>query len=163
MNGVAPRLVPAALGEQSGHAELWFPEDETWIGTTAAWAVGKPGWTRRDVQVETLDGALPALGPGRILLKLDTEGTEAAVLRGAGRLLEERRPWIIFESWRDSDREGLFAQLAGAGYRTARLPLGRRGGAPVLGLSGFVRSLAINFAAIPLEELPDGCPALEPQ
>jgi FkbM family methyltransferase len=161
MNGVAPRLVPVALGERVGDAELWFPEDETWIGTTATFAVGRPGWTRCEVHVDTLDSCLEVLGAGRILLKLDTEGNEAAVLRGARRLLKERRPWIIFESWREADRETLFAQLEGAGYCLAGLPLVKGRTARALGLGAFAGSPAINFAAIPAEELRAGGLALE--
>ena len=34
--------------------------------------------------------------------------------------------------------------------------------APAFDCSAFVGSPAINFAAIPVEDLRDGCPALEP-
>jgi FkbM family methyltransferase len=43
-----------------------------------------------------------------LLVKIDTEGSEAAILRGAGRTLAERRPLIIFESFRDDGREELY-------------------------------------------------------
>ncbi len=96
-----------------------------------------------------------------MLLKVDTEGTEAAVIRGARRLLEERRPWIIFEAWRESNRATLFALLESTGYQLTDLPLRRARIARALGSAAFAANPAINFAAIPAEEWRDGSVTLE--
>ena len=124
MNGVAPRLVPAALGEHSGHADLWFPEDETWIGTTAVWAAGRPGWTDRssgrDARRCPLDdrpGADPHdAGHGRDGGRRPPR--RPAAPRGAAPVDHPRE-------LRESRIErGSSTQLEGAGYRPAGLPLG---------------------------------------
>jgi FkbM family methyltransferase len=48
------------------------------------------------VRLETLDAALPAdYAPS--LIKIDAEGSELAVLRGARRVLEQRHPIVVFE------------------------------------------------------------------
>ena len=58
------------------------------------------------------------------LIKLDVEGHEAAVLRGAAGTLARHQPLIVIESWHDPmDRERMLAPLrllAGLGYRIYR-------------------------------------------
>jgi FkbM family methyltransferase len=59
------------------------------------------------------------------LIKIDVEGHEASVLRGARRVLQETRPLVVFESWYNpSDPEGMLEPLRllqGFGYQLHRL------------------------------------------
>jgi FkbM family methyltransferase len=79
--------------------------------TTFQWVRSNPafsGLVRRDdlstsehiepikVRVECLDDLIPA-GARVDLIKIDVEGGEVNVLRGASRVLRENRPWVIFE------------------------------------------------------------------
>ncbi|MCA1657003.1 MAG: FkbM family methyltransferase, partial [Actinobacteria bacterium] len=72
----------------------------------------------------TLDAVLAGAGsPAVDVLKIDTDGFDGKVLAGAGRLLAERRPAVIFE-WHpllyDATGQGRhrpFEVLAAAGYR----------------------------------------------
>lgn len=50
------------------------------------------------------------------ILKIDTESTEAAVLRGARRVIERHRPWILLEVLPARARGELDALMAGSGY-----------------------------------------------
>jgi len=65
--------------------------------------------------------------PGRIVLKLDIEGSEMAFLEGATRLLSNRRPHVLFELNADSARAGgytvdaLLDAFARLGYRFAEM------------------------------------------
>jgi FkbM family methyltransferase len=74
-----------------------------------------------DVQVSTLDEELAELSP--VLVKIDVEGAELAVLQGAGELLARARPLLIFEHVAEATAlygdapEGIWDLLAGAGYR----------------------------------------------
>ncbi|MFI5309591.1 MAG: FkbM family methyltransferase [Gemmatimonadales bacterium] len=78
------------------------------------------------VFVTTLDRVSCAVAPGRVkAIKIDVEGNEHAVLRGAQRLLAEHRvPFVIAEVNRDalralgSSEEGLRAYMAELGYDT---------------------------------------------
>lgn len=78
-------------------------------------------WNRRDdrgaaesVPVRTLDGFLAEHAPGRALdvLKIDVQGLEMDVLRGAGRTIARDRPAILCEV-----TPGVLARVAG-GHRT---------------------------------------------
>lgn len=59
---------------------------------------------------------------GRIdALKVDVEGDEVAVLKGAARLIEQYRPLLILEALNDAARGRLDAHLEPLGYRGAIL------------------------------------------
>jgi len=74
------------------------------------------------VEVKTLDELLPA-GTAPAVLKIDVEGGELDVLKGAERLLSEAHPTIVFE-WGaaaagayGATNDDLWELLAGHGYR----------------------------------------------
>jgi FkbM family methyltransferase len=57
-----------------------------------------------EVPVETLDRVVAARKLDRLgLLKIDVEGAEADVIRGAAQTIARHRPVIVFEHWLDSD------------------------------------------------------------
>jgi FkbM family methyltransferase len=88
-NGFDDRLtvLERAVGAAPGSARLVVADGNTLLGSVVS---PQPGAERQgfEVQVESLDRALPAAGVDRVdLLKLDAEGAEAAILRGATRTL----------------------------------------------------------------------------
>ena len=91
----APRatLVNAALGEAVGTSEILSCEDSL-RSSMAFGEVGEiaPGTERETVQVDTVDSYCERHGIERLsLLKIDTEGFELPVLRGAERMLGDSR------------------------------------------------------------------------
>lgn len=124
LNDFGRRLEPVAVGATHGDLRFVYPTDETWLGSAdpAVIATFSGPTTTFNVPVRTLDDYLPELSaaPGRMLLKIDVEGLEASVLRGAARVLSERQPMILFESWggavRESHRRAVFDLLAAHGY-----------------------------------------------
>jgi FkbM family methyltransferase len=71
------------------------------------------------VSLETLDDALPT-GYVPTLVKIDVEGAEAGVLRGARRLLGDHRPIVVFEHGEAAPRAAtreIYGLLASLGYR----------------------------------------------
>ena len=74
----------------------------------------------RDVDFQVLTISLDSLAlEHRIaLVKMDTEGHEAYVLRGMQQLLRRCRPYLIIETWSES----LVADLKSLGYVAERLP-----------------------------------------
>ena len=111
-----------ALGERDAEGVLRIPR----AGSGAASVAARPrgmGWSVT-VPVRRA-GELLAWRrfPGSVMLKLDVEGSELAILRGASALIRERRPTILFELSAVQARaaghepERLMAELRALGYR----------------------------------------------
>jgi FkbM family methyltransferase len=127
-NALPCDLQPVALGAEEGWAEISFPERETWLGSTNPAVqdqlrAGSDHLTRIRVPRTTLDAFVQRDGRPPDLLKIDTEGNEAEILQGARHTLRTARPWVIFESWRDTSRDTLCRLFEEAGYRVCALPL----------------------------------------
>lgn len=153
-NHVPCDLRPVALGAVEGWTDLSFPEGETWLGSS------NPGVRHRlathparittiRVAQTTLDAFVRADGRRPDLIKIDTEGNEAAVIQGARETLRTCRPAVIFESWPDSARSALFAFLEQIGYRIRPLPL--RWPLPDVVAAPVLESPATNFIALPID------------
>ena len=106
----------AALGERAGTADLYLPPGfETNDGIARIGRETEEGGRAVSVQVVTLDEILGDATAG--VLKLDVEGFEPLVLRGAERALATRRiKHIVFEEHAITDSEAARI-LVGAGYR----------------------------------------------
>jgi len=104
------------------------------------------------VGVRRLDG----LGlPPPDLIKIDVEGHELAVLRGAAGILERDQPLVVMESWHEPARtEAMLAPLrllAGLGYRWHRLHWYPQ---PEGGVAPAVRQGSIVLAPLRVSERP---------
>ncbi|UUX95154.1 FkbM family methyltransferase [Aquabacterium sp. J223] len=110
-------VYPKALGDQPGKLILNVPPDNAGAASLVH-GYAEPGTVRVEVPVVRLDDEI-SQGPIR-LMKIDVEGFELMVLRGARNLLAEMPPdCIVFEH---QDRSGgsaseVLACLSAAGYR----------------------------------------------
>jgi FkbM family methyltransferase len=153
LNHVTPRLEPVALGDREGLVELIYPERETWLGSINTGVVGSlvssQGTVRQPVELKRLDDYLSQIQRKRTLIKIDTEGNELAVLRGAMKVLREVRPAVVFECMGSGERTEVFAFFDAIHYRIYGLPWNpmRKDGA--LESSHFQASPALNFIAVP--------------
>lgn len=88
----------AGLSDRSGKADLFVPEGETSPGASFEPRAGAPPGSGRKVEcpVETLDHNL-AGGPRVGAMKIDVEGHELAVLRGAEAVLARDHPTLLVE------------------------------------------------------------------
>lgn len=123
----ATDLHRSALGESPGAAELHhLPPDFDWTdGMARIVPGGQTDAPSISVQVETLDDVLGA-GTATVL-KLDVEGFEAWVLRGARVALRERRiRHVVFEEYRIAESEAV-RYLQDAGYQVYSLGWSMRG------------------------------------
>jgi len=155
LNGVAVDIRDVVVGDSHDTVDLVFAEGETWNGSA------EPEVQRRlretagarlqkiSAAQTTLDEVLAADPASRMLVKIDTEGFEDRVLRGARKTLETRRPSVIFEAWPEASvRAELFAILAAVGY--AVFPLPWRGSADrPLSRGEFETAIGMNFIALP--------------
>jgi FkbM family methyltransferase len=132
------RFQRAAVGAASGTATLTFPVET--LNSGGAYLLrdgGLPlaGNQQQDVPLVALD-ALGVQRPVRII-KMDVEGAEPQVLRGAERILAEDKPVILselhptqLERASGVTADQFLAQIAGLGYRAHRLEHGGIG-API--------------------------------
>lgn len=152
-NGLRAEIQAVAVGDRPGSVELAVPDGRTYMGTVvssvrAGWNPGTLVKTLRVPQV-TLDDVIALRGLTPDLVKIDTEGSDLAVLRGASTLLGTARPIVAFESWVGGPERGeLFSLLAEAGYEIEplRVPYREEG---ELERSAFLASTATNFVARP--------------
>jgi FkbM family methyltransferase len=120
LNGYDGRLKlrPAALGAIHGRASGTIFADGTMVPGS-----DDPAGTAADVEMTTVDREVEALGIRPDVMKIDVEGYEYEVLRGAQTLLRERKPVLCLELHLDLlERRGLapaeiVANLQSHGYR----------------------------------------------
>jgi len=91
-----------ALSNKSGISQIYYPDASHGLIETSASlnATFRPSHEKVvDVAVDTLDGFLGAVlkDDEKLLLKIDVEGHDMAVLEGAQRIVSEKRPGIIVE------------------------------------------------------------------
>lgn len=150
-NNVQPDLRGIAVGDRGGTVDLVVPEGESWLGTimpeVGNWLKGKRSVSSFRVDMQALDDLDIQGSP--VLIKIDIEGAEEAVLRGARALIERLRPSIIFESYGEAKREQIAIFLAEVGYSLYSLPFDPTAPSPVLRPGDFVRSPQSNFIARP--------------
>lgn len=144
-----PQWEQVAIGDRLGNVNLTYPERETWLGSVSPGVVQTISERRevvsKTVPIRPLDDYFSQVAGKRLLIKIDVEGFELEVLRGASRILADVRPDIIFESNDPSFRSQLFELLASRNYGIHALP---KGGEPQpLVLELFVRSQSTNFLA----------------
>lgn len=130
-------LVQAALAEAEGEFEMFT----TAAGGTGDFNEGLSSFHRSDIRTEsvgrfptlTLDGYAARAGFTRLdLLKIDVEGAEQAVLRGASQVLARFKPMLILELNEETftsagfSGASLAAHLRGLGYQLSLVdPFGR--------------------------------------
>ncbi len=118
-SGLAERVEvrEAAVGAAAGTEELLVVRDASW--SHLASRGNAAGTTSRSVAVATLDAALAKGTVRPDVVKLDVEGSEGDVLRGAQRLLADVRPALVIELHETATE--VCALLDAAGYAAERL------------------------------------------
>ncbi|GGJ60422.1 FkbM family methyltransferase [Glutamicibacter ardleyensis] len=99
-----------AVGRTAGFAKV-TSVDEGNLGATRLGTVGEG-----EIIVRTLDSFISSFNAAVKLLKIDVEGMEADVLKGAGQLLTIDRPIVVCEAISDEDYHQVENILADYGY-----------------------------------------------
>jgi FkbM family methyltransferase len=128
LGGQRVSLQQSALSEQSGSSILHVMGQGAGTNSLHAPPARQTNTTTEDVATTTLEEYADGAGLDDIaLVKIDTEGHDLAVLRGAGRLLSEQHIYVAqFEyNWRwvgaRSFLSDAFQLLNPAGYRLGKL------------------------------------------
>jgi methyltransferase, FkbM family len=118
LNGLRCTVETMAVGDEVGFTTLYLSGKSDLSNSL------RPGFRAAvgtvEVPVTTLDAYASRSGLWPSVLKLDTETTEATVLRGATEVLG-RRPWIVCEVLPDVTEQDLQAALEPFGYRFYRI------------------------------------------
>jgi FkbM family methyltransferase len=149
------QLEPTAVGASPGLTELSYPEREEWLGTTQSTASEQMTGNIRKigVPVTTVDHYARDHEAPIDLIKIDVEGMELDVLRGATQTLKQWKPILLFESWKSEPRTELADFLHDSGYEICVLPLGELTRPPSLPRQEFLQSDQTNFGAVPIGKL----------
>jgi FkbM family methyltransferase len=127
-NLVQGRLIECAVSNADGRASLAVPivTSSAVDGGRSRLGAANPTEEAIEVTAVTLDGFCAAEGLQRLdLLKIDVEGHERAVLKGAAATIRRLRPVIIIETGHEGpgDCAGIAAQLGDVGYELAGILL----------------------------------------
>lgn len=114
------RVENKAMGEAKGRQQIHLQES----GRSASHSMAPAEDSEKvlEIQVSSLDSYFGKLSWPRIdLIKIDVEGYEAAVFRGASRFFEEQKPKLILELHLWNDPLELVEGLDRLGYRFEQL------------------------------------------
>jgi FkbM family methyltransferase len=113
-------VFPVALGAMEGQMRLNMATDPAYPSLQEVQG-GFASGAEVLVQVRSLDSVWAELGsPDIALVKIDVEGSEADVLRGASRFLSTCCPILLVEANSVKELDVLRDQLCGLGYRHVR-------------------------------------------
>jgi len=91
--------IEIALGDEEGYIEFYLDKENVGGG---GHSLVKKTENKIKVQVKKLDNILKNLKIKNVdLIKIDVEGAEADVLKGAEKTLKKYHPRIIFEAWNE--------------------------------------------------------------
>lgn len=115
MNGVEIEAHNAAVGDSNGRAQLHFNIS---LPLTSGASILRDQCLvpsgRTTVEVVRLDGAITSRP---CVVKIDVEGGEMDVLKGAAEIVARWRPFLVLEANTDTHRRQLAGWLHGNGYR----------------------------------------------
>lgn len=98
LNHLETRVIPwnLALADYNGSGTFYVAEPDSC--TALSMLGGKPAESKRFHEISVGVRTLDSFGLARVdVLKIDVEGGELAVLRGAEETLKRRRPLVVFE------------------------------------------------------------------
>ncbi len=154
LNDFHGKVEPTALGNQTGTVSLYFPEDNTWLGTIQmdGKASLEKDFSLKEIKVDitTLDNYTESIGLFPDLMKIDTEGNELSVLEGGVKTIQRSKPLIIFETNTSSERKALFAFFKQVGYGIYTLPYIPGKENSKLDIDSFQICSSNNFIATPI-------------
>ena len=131
------QIINSALSERPGTLPMMREGNRPWPSARLVDGSVRPSdlvdRVQFDVRVETLDRVLSKFDRPVRFIKCDVEGHELEVFRGARRIIDEDRPYLLFEcERRHHDGRSIspvFEFLTGIGYEGAYL--NRRGKQPI--------------------------------
>jgi FkbM family methyltransferase len=155
LNNVQGHMENMAVGDKSGTATLTIPVNETWNSVLSesdsnTLAVNNE-FEKIQVPVTTVDKFVSETNLHPNLIKIDTEGYEINVLKGAQHTLKELRPLIIFETNKFPERKILWDFFTEANYVIQELPYLPEQQLKKFSFEIFSKKGSTNYIAVPLK------------
>jgi FkbM family methyltransferase len=131
LGGIADRVtvLPMALADEDGMAEFQVDDVQTSSGTLSKVTGGMPSEGRRNLRLAPLTDQVLCRRLDTVVaeeklplpdvIKIDVEGAEALLLRGAAGLLRERRPALVVELHGAGPARAVISLLQDFGYACA--------------------------------------------
>jgi len=113
-------VVPKAIGDRRGYTKLKIPKTIKWGLISMASSIVQDFEEAFEVEVEmdTLDSVLEEVGVDSVdILKIDVEGAEGLVVRGAEKALKEAKA-VLIEIW--PENMWIARHLKNSGYKLAK-------------------------------------------
>lgn len=149
-NNIRPQIEPFAIGDAEADVRFRFPKTDTWLGSVVSDESCPPNDVIEiEVKQRPLDDYYERLVGKKVLIKIDTEGYELHVLRGASRILNELRPIVIFECLKEEEQRSVALKiLDSVNYSVFHLPWSGTSSSPMNAVA-FKASDQTNFLALP--------------
>lgn len=150
LNNVKGEMEMLALGEKNGIVKLRFQSHETWNGTVTengTESLNGEQMETLDVPLTTMDDYIEKSGLRPDFIKIDTEGNEINVLKGARKTLTTLQPLILFETNNFTERKELWSFFSGINYSVFGLPYHPDKTDPPLTMEQFFTNGANNYVA----------------
>jgi FkbM family methyltransferase len=153
LNELDGKLENVAVGNGEGTVDFWFPEKATWFGTILENSKDNfshlPDLKKMQVPLITLDSYVKKSGISPDLIKIDTEGNEVNVIKGAVETITKAKPLIIFECNILNDKNQLWKIFEELDYSICTLPLLQNSQPTALNQSEFLSHEGFNLIAVP--------------
>ena len=153
LNNLSGEMENIAIGEKEISAELWFPERDTWLGTIVQEIKDDLNQQHdlRSIRVPVipLDQYVKKTGLQPDLIKIDTEGNELNIIKGARNTITNSKPLIIFESNDLDNRYKLFDIFEELDYSVCAIPILPNQLIEILNSKRFQMSQKFNFISVP--------------
>jgi len=154
LNGFSvPRWENVAIGSHIADVDLIYPERDTWLGSTSPTVIDMVSSASEVIRVRVpqrvLDDYYDEVVGKKLLIKIDVEGAEIEVLRGASRILDDIRPAVIFESNDHTLRAQLYDLLVSHNYGIYCLPWRLVERPLPMEQLEFCNGASVNFIAMP--------------
>jgi FkbM family methyltransferase len=151
VNGYTATIVPEIVGDLEGEVDFYCSDSTFVSSTNPAWVERwEPVVVTKKLTCRSLDSFCERTGLYPDIVKIDVEGGECAVLRGARGCIEKAKPTFVVESWDAQSRNAVWGMLVTKGYECAAIR--RPGIGPIAKLSEFLLAPGCDFLLYPAED-----------
>lgn len=155
LNHVTGQMENVAVGDKSGTTTLTIPVNETWNSVISvndnSVVTGNSAFEKIQVPFITIDEYVAQTGLQPGFMKIDTEGYEINVLKGALHTIKEMRPLIIFETNKFQERKILWDFFTEVNYVIQELPYHPEQRLKKFSFELFSKKGSTNYIAVPLK------------